>query len=136
AAEPVLPAPGLVNESSRACEHATHRAAEPFRQVQPDAVAVSRHVSGGNSGRDDRIEQPRAIHMHCEPGASCRFCYLLDARQRPDGPTAAVYGLLDDDQPRSRRMTARLTNGRLQIGGGENAPLTENRPSLRACQGG
>ena len=86
AAQAMLPLPGLVNEGRRAGEHPTHRAAQPLRQIEPDAVAWRSHTMGGDAAGDGGIEDARAVHMHGEAVAAGGARHVLDGLQRPTEP--------------------------------------------------
>ena len=52
AAEPLLPAPRLVDEVARAGEHGADRRAEPLGEIDPGGVEAGGHLARADAGGD------------------------------------------------------------------------------------
>ena len=99
AAEALLPLPRGLDEGGRAGEDGADRAAQPLAEIQPDRIE-GRSVAGGIDARfDDRVHEPRAVHVEQEPALLRRLADRLDGLERPDRAAALVRGLLDHREP-------------------------------------
>ena len=67
AAEALLPAPDVVDEIVRACDHRADRSAQPLREIDPGRIPSLGHIARADAGGDAGIEQSRAIHVGGKP---------------------------------------------------------------------
>ena len=104
AADHLLVAPRLVDELARPGEHGADRRAEALREVDPRGVEAGRPLARRDARRDDRVHEPRAVHV--QPQAV--LARGLDDRQqllaRPHVAAGEVRRLLDADEPRAGRV--------------------------------
>src|SRR5262245_32873195 len=104
AAQAMLPSPSRVNECPRACEHPTDGAAQPLRQIEPDAIAWRGHAVRCDAACDRSIENARAVHVNGEAVAMSDARHVLNGLDRPHGTAATIHGLLDADKTRARAV--------------------------------
>ena len=110
AAEPLLPAPGVVDEVACAGKHAADRRAQPLGEIDPGRIPSRRHVARGNPGRDAGIEQACAVHMGRQTVCPGDLHDLIERSFLPDRAAADIGGLLGADH-RLRRL---VTGARMQ----------------------
>ncbi|GCC47979.1 hypothetical protein chiPu_0031960, partial [Chiloscyllium punctatum] len=105
AAEPLLPAPDVVDERSGAGDDAADRRAEALGEVDPGRIPARRHVARRDAGGDGRVQQPRAVHVGHEPMGLGDANDLIQRGLLPDRAAADIGGLLDADQHLRRLVT-------------------------------
>src|SRR5262245_27579898 len=136
-AHAVLPGPGVLDEGARARQNAPNRAAKAFRQIEPDAIAWSRHLLGADAACHCSVEDTGAVHMYAEATCTGGLGHGLKLPQRPDGAASTVDGLLEREQPRARAVTAAgLAHGRQHLGRAKDAALGWQRPGLHTSERG
>ncbi|HTU79805.1 MAG TPA: hypothetical protein VMF09_13705 [Solirubrobacteraceae bacterium] len=122
AAQHLLPAPRLADQLARAGEHRAHRRAEALREVDPGGVEAAGAVARGHAGREDGVEQPRAVEVRPQAVSPGGLEHLEDRPARPHPAAAEIGGLLDRDRARARRVPIpRRADRRLELCGRDDA---------------
>ena len=126
AADALLPLPGGLDEFGGAGEHGADRAAQTLAEVHPNGIEGCGVAGGVHARFDDRVEEPRAIHVHEQPVRPGRLAHCLDclpaARscRRPDSRSARPRRAASAEHSGSRREPHRLA-----------APARRRRPRRR-----
>src|SRR5690349_12387931 len=100
----MLEPPSRAHELVRPGDERAERTAEPLRETERDRVERASDVGGRNSTRDRCVQHTRAVEMDGELElAACRD-ERLNLLERPDPASRGVVGVLDRDDPGSRRV--------------------------------
>src|SRR5580698_5641328 len=105
AAQPLLPAPDLVDEAVAARDHRADRGAQSLGEIDPGRIPSLRHLARTDSRGDAGVQQPRAVHMGDEAVGLGDLCDRIEIGLVPDRAAADIGGLFDADYS-LRRLVA------------------------------
>src|SRR3546814_19268083 len=63
AAHTLLPGPGFEDQFPAAGEDRAEWTSEPLAEVEPEGIEGFGEIQGGHAGRDDGVEDARAVHV-------------------------------------------------------------------------
>src|SRR5437763_16969060 len=117
AAQPLLPAPDLVDEFTRSGHRRPNWRAQSFGKIDPGGIPAHRHVAGADAGGNAGVQEPSAVHVGSKPVVLCYFRDLVESGFLPDRAAADVGGLLDADYRLGRLIsTARVKRPAESVG--------------------
>src|SRR5438270_4742868 len=136
AAQPLLPAPDLVDEIARPRDGGADGCAQSLGEVDPGGVPSCHHFARAEARCNAVVQQPRPIHVGGETMASCDLHDLIESGFLPDGAAADIGGLFDTDQC-MRRLIAAARMQRLAEGVRRKLPVVaRQRRDLKSAQRG
>ncbi len=101
AAEEVLLTPGTLDQLARAGEERAEGAAEALGETERDGVEARGEGCGFDVERGGRVQESRAVEVHCQPELARGRDNILDVSERPDPPPRVVVCVLDREDSRA-----------------------------------
>src|SRR4051794_3324556 len=108
---------------ARAGERGSHRGAETLGKAHAHRVERSRELGHRSPTRGGRVPEPSAVEVHAKAERARTGRDLLYVLLREHAPARAVVRVLEGDQRGARVVVVGGLDGRLEIRGGEEAPL-------------
>src|SRR5665213_4348229 len=110
AAEPLLPAPDLVDEIAAACDDGANRRTQPLGKIDPGGIPAHGHVACADTCSDAGVQQPGAVHVGGKPIGLCDLYDLVEGCLLPDCAAADIGGLFDADHGLRRLVPVSYTH--------------------------
>lgn len=129
-------ASGSIDELAGPAKGGADRGAESFGEADAHRVEGGGILVLGDARGHGGVPESGAIEVEAEAVALGEAGDLVDLLDRPDTAPAAVVGIFDADELCWGKMEIGGAKGGLELGGGENAPVSWEQATHQARESG